>query len=448
MGVVGSETGKPDRAESGMSVPVPGWGMRKPPQTDTGDRGPRVPWLRVVIFQGIGLAVPLAILRVLAHTLGVDEYGRYAFATALAQYCAAITAWGFLAYGPIRVAAATDVASRSEYVSGALTGKALIAGVVAVLLAIVPPLAGLSMPPGWLLVVGPTVVGAILDTSFAYVGMNRLLSFLVIQAAVRLLSVWAVFALVRGATDRESALLINGVSSLAVSVLLLLNLRWSGQIAPARVSISSGLCEIRQAGLLSAASFASSVYTTLTAVLVGALVSPAELASFQVSYSVVKMTQAVGTPISQVMTPRWVVALSGADRQGRQVHLLRRFLGLQVVFSCVAVLMLWVAAPPLLSLIVGSTFEHIGRNLFILAPVILFGGLSTLIGSSILVPMGRHAFVTAVVVGWSILSVPLIAGGTRAFGVQGGAVAVLVVELGICASFGLSLRGIHYRDVK
>jgi O-antigen/teichoic acid export membrane protein len=394
----------------------------------------------MVALQAANYIIPLLTFPYLTRTLGVEQFGAYALALAVASYLALFVDWGFAFTAPSQVARERHLPNRLNEIfwSVLFARVGLGAGVLTILyvvIATVPPLQTLWLP---LACASGLVLASMLTVSWCLQGLERMSKFALAAVIGKAMTIPATFFLVQDPEDAWIALLIqSGGSAIGgvLSISFVLRLRIIG--VPV-IGMRAILDQIRQATPLFLSSVAVNIYTSSNTIVLGLLQGPASVGLYAPADRLRMVAQAIIPPISQAVYPR--VSRMFVEDRDKGLELSQHVLLLLGAITLVASAALFLAAEPLVILIAGPMFAGAVPVLRWLAPIPFIVSINTVLGMQMMLPLGLNRPFSRVLIRAAAVDLVLIVPLTWYFGAEGAAMSVLAAELWVVTDMTLQLR--------
>lgn len=409
---------------------------------------PRTPSLRKNIaalyaVQMASYASPLLTLPWLTRVLGPSGFGRLAFCVAVTSYFALIVDYGFNLSATRQIALHwDDRAGRSTVFWNTIIVKGLLACAgLPCLLLLTLCVHKLAAERTLLLINYLTVVGTVLTPVWYFQGTERQTVLSGITVAVRLLSVPAVFLLVRSRTDVEVAASIPAAMTVVGGLLCLVFLMKDGQLDRIRFQ-REGIHEAFRDGWHLFVSTASiSLYQATNTVVLGFVSGAAAVGHYSAAEKMIQAAQGLLIPINQSIYPR--VSRLMQESQHAAFTLIRKVLKIQGSIALGLSLALFVLAPLLVKILYGPDFQETIGVLRWLAALPFLIGLSNVFGVQTMLAMGMNKTVSRILVGAGALNVASLFVLTHWYGAVGAAMAVVATELFVTVVMAWILRRRH-----
>jgi PST family polysaccharide transporter len=392
------------------------------------------------VLQGANYVLPLITLPYLTRVLGPEKFGLIAFAQASVQYLVMLVDYGFNWSATKEIAAhRDDMVAVSAVTSAVYVVKmafTLIAG--GVLAAVVLTVPSLRAEGGvWFAAFGG-VIGSLLFPVWFFQGLERMEYISILSISSRLLTTVAIFVIVTGPTDCALAALLLAVGPAIAGVFalgimpLVFRVRFS---IPSVADIRHTLVDGRDVFI---ATGAISLYTSGNALIVGIFTNNVAVGYYSGADRIVKAVLNLLTPVSQAIYPR--IGALAAESRIRAINFIGKCLCWMTVVALLLSLLLYIAAKPLVMILLGSKYLPAVTLIHWMAPLPVLIVLSNMFGFQTMVNFGfqREFRQILLIVGLSNLVV--ITGLVITVGVSGAAIASLVAEISVTSLSWWALR--------
>lgn len=384
--------------------------------------------------------VPLIILPYLARVLGVDGFGQIGFATAFTVYFILVVEWGFNLYSTREVSVTRfDRLARSAVFWETLLARAMLSAVVIFLLftliSLVPRLFEVSTLL-WLGVL--QVLSASISTSFYYQGIEKMTAMAVINLGVRVISIPLIILFVK---NEGQVLLAFGIQTgcfLLASLVNLLILLKSGDIAWLRPSLRNTWGMTVKSFPLFLSYAGSSLYTNSNTVILGFVSSQAAVGYFVAGFTLVKAVVGLTAPFAQAVFPRASQTLS--PRSGHSEKFLIKIFRMQGFLGLALSIALIIFTPWGVAWLYGEAFHASTVVVGWLTPLPLVICLASVLGMQTLVPLGKNQWFSNVLLAGGLLNCLLLFTMGYLWGELGAAISVLITEFAILLAMAAGVK--------
>ena len=370
--------------------------------------------------------IPLASIPYLARVLGPAGWGEVAFITALAELVVILIEFGFNLSATRAISRFREnPAKRGEIVVGVLSAQGCLA-VFGILGAIIAAQQIPSLRNHWTLLAAGLVyaVAQGLVPIWYFQGTERIRLAAVTELTAKAIALGALFLLVKSPADTWRALAIQAFSPAASTVVgIVLVIRTSVLCRPNWRLVREVL---REGWNMFIFRSAESLYGVANAFLLGLFVPPILVGYFASAEKVSKATAGLLNPIRESLYPRINSLIQRDFEEARRLAQVGA--GLMVVGGTILSAVLFFAAQPLVSALLGGRFEPAVQVLRILSPLPFLLGITFSCGQLWLLPMSKDGRVTQVVICAAVLNVGLSLFVGKRWGHVGMAWTVLISE--------------------
>lgn len=392
--------------------------------------------------------LPMASFPYLTRVLGPDRYGVYVLVLAVARYGLIVTDWGFNYSATRELSISGRGPNASVIYSATVAARALLLGACVVALAvltIVVPRFRQDAGLYWLGFGG--VVGSAFIPIWLFQAFERVSVVTITLLLSRVITTVLIFVLVRTADDVGRLVVLWSVPwiiTAAVALRTAPRLFGTQLSPPSRTSVVHAL---RQGSHLFASQFAATLYTALSAIMLGFLSSDREVGYFGAAETLVLAAVGLIGPLSQALFPS--AAKAGAAGRDEAVAHASRALPLLAGLGSILSVGAFVLAPLVGGFVFGAGFDRSVRVLQIMAPIPFAVAVSTALVTQLMLPLRMDRAYTAAVVSGACLCLGLTAVLVPSFGAIGTAIAVASAELCVLAFsvIYLTRRGFSMRAI-
>lgn len=377
-----------------------------------------------------GMLFPMITFPYTSRVLGPEGTGKLDFANSLVGYFAMFAAIGIPMYGIREIARVRHDPDKLTATARELFLMHLVSSFVSLLafLAMIQFNGKLQDERLLFYVVSSTIVLTCMSLDWLYQGLEEYLYITIRSIATTLVCVAGLFLFVKNSDDYVVNAGIAVFASVGSSLFNLHHAR--GILLRKTKALLDFRRHIRPLSLVYALSFVTSIYLNLDTVMLGFLSSSASVGYYASSMKLTKMLLSVVTSFGGVMLPR----LSFYVANGQQAEfdrMLRKSFSFVFLMCLPIIAGMMLLAPDLLVVVAGERYLPAAACAFVTAPVILFIGLSNILGIQILYPLGKDKLVVASVAVGAVLSFTLNLILIPRHAHFGAAVATLISEAGV-----------------
>lgn len=372
--------------------------------------------------------LPLAIAAYTTRVLGLEDWGHVAMTQLVLGFFCLFVSWGFSWSATRKIAAiGDDPAEVSKVAIATILGQVLLACamglVLLALIATVPFFRDAAAFYLWGLLV---IAGTALFPNWLLTGLERMRAFSAIQIGGRILTLVFIVLFVHSPADAPLIIAIQGAVSLIAGSVSVWLLHRDGILMWRRPTLADIFVEVKEGSAIFLSTTAIGVYVNLTPVILGFLAGPVAVGQFALADRIRQAAQSVLQPVSTALFPR-ISRLVASDPSAAAPLLKISGIGLVVISAGISAA-LWLFAPHFVTIIGGQQFAPAAEVLRWLSLLPIVMSFSTFLGLQILLPNKRTKPFNVILISGGVLSLILIAPLTRAYGAEGAAMTLLLVE--------------------
>jgi O-antigen/teichoic acid export membrane protein len=384
-------------------------------------------------------AVPLLTLPLLTRILSPEGYGRLAFALALINYFIVLTNYGFgLTATPQISINRANRAERSRVFWATFLSQSFItiAGFAALLI-LTFVFERLAQDRALLVLGFGMAIGAMLIPTWYFQGIEDLRVTTSIVFTGRVLSVPAMYLLVREPGDIYLAMAVNAFVPLFSGIGIMTYLycrRELDFVAPSVKDIAKTIHEGWSVFLATAVNeFCASSNTVLLALISGNVAA----GYFAAGDKLIRAAVAMMSPLKTAAYPR--ISYLMHHSRDAAFAFLRKMLLFQGAIVVTVSLTIFIGAPLAVRLLYGAHYGPTVDVLRAMAFVPFMAGIADVFGVQTMLPLGMKAQFTRVLLGAAVLNFVSLAVLSSLFAQQGAAVAVLIAQTVVAAGMAATL---------
>lgn len=274
------------------------------------------------------------------------------------------------------------------------------------------------------------IIAGAFDISWYFMGLEDFKKTVSRNAIIKILSVAATFLIVRNEQDVGKYILVLSLSQLLGNLTLWPYLR--GNVEKPLVTFSGMFKHLKPSIMLFIPQIAMTVYLALNKTMLWKLDSVSASGFYDYSDKLIKLVLAIVTAIGTVMLPH-IANLYAKKKLIKVKQYLYTSFDLVLAISIPLGLGIVAIATTLAPWFFGRNFTSVNSLLMIEAPVILFIGLSNVIGQQYLLPTNKTKEYTISVVLGAIVNIAINIPLIIVWGVKGAMVATVISEFCVTA---------------
>lgn len=296
-----------------------------------------------------------------------------------------------------------------------------------------------------LLAATPMVLGSVLFPGWLFQGLERMSMTSAFTIGSQALVVPLTFALVHRAEDTWLATLVRACAPTVAGIASLVWLYRERIVGWHRPRWSDTRRALADGWHIFVSTAAISVYTTSNQVILGFLCGPLQVGYYAAADRVRSAAQGVAGVLSNAVYPR-VAALMHNDRPAA-LALVRKLMLLQGTATFLGGCVLWLAAPLIVSLLMGPAFGPSIGVLRWMAFVPFVVSLSNVFGIQLMLPLGMTTAFSRILMGSAAFNLAAFIPLALHWGATGAAVAMLMTETAVTAAMAWHLQRAGVRPV-
>ncbi|MDB4419801.1 oligosaccharide flippase family protein [Akkermansiaceae bacterium] len=394
--------------------------------------------------QGVNLILPLVVIPFLILKLGIDGYGRYAFAFAFANYLSLIVDFGYNLSNVQRISVVSEcLVSKSKIFCSTVISKVFIFGISTAIFIPLLLLTDIFRFYQEIAVVYVIVLSNIFNPIYFFQAIGRIKIYSFINLSSRIITIPILFIFVREQGDILVALGVMSSSYLIVSVFSLYYLFRTKQLTVIVVSRSEIVRGLKYSWPVFLSNSSIGIYTQLMVIFLGVHTSPVAVGIYSFLTKLSSSVYAIFFyPISQIYLPVVSKAFKASYDQGlNYLGILQKrvitYMGIIVGFYFfLGRYLLVFLGPEMATAKVEFYLRILAFVPFFMAFGASYGLLGLLaIGSKLSIKMFRDSYLIAGIVALLVGAILI-----TCYGLDGAVCAIVSVEIIVALSLFLKFR--------
>lgn len=390
-----------------------------------------------LIFQFLIIVLPLITTPYLSRILGAENIGIFSYTLSIVTYFGLFGSLGITMLGQREIAyVQDDIEKRSIKFYELLIIKTFSMLIAIAVFTVIFSLNNQYEVYYRILIL--ELVANILDISWLYQGMENFKIMVMKNSLIKIIGVVCIFIFVKSNDDLVNYFLIYTVFNVLGNLVLWFRLnKYITKVSLKKINCKEFIVPIFT---LLVPQIAMQIYTVLDKTMIGKILNDMnEVGYYEQSQKIVKTALMVITTFSVIMIPRMSQSFSKGKKNEIKSNLslsfnLTFFLAMPMVFGIIAV------ADNFVPWFYGAGFSEVTTLLKIFSPIILFIGISSILGIQYLVPINKQNMLTKSVLAASIINVILNFILIPIYKSYGGAIASVIAELTVCIIMYVLLR--------
>ena len=353
-------------------------------------------------YQILILIIPLVSTPYISRVLGAENIGVFSFTLSIATYFVLFGTLGTSTYGQREIAYVANDRTKYSKTFWEIFLLKLGTMTISLLTFFLFFVLGNNEYNYYYAILTIEVVGNLLDISWFFQGLEEFKKTVMRNAIIRLIAFGLLFVLVKTPDDLPFYFAIHVAATLFGNLSLWFYLPKFLQ----KVSLKAlkPLKHLRHTIVLFIPQIAIQVYTVLDKTMIGAIITDkSEVGYYEQSQKLVKVLLAVVTSLGIVMASRIAKYYIAGQKKETERAMMKSF---RVIFLMGLPIMagLMVTAPTFSPLFYGEGYDAIPLLLRIISPIIIFIGMSNVIGIQYLLPTKHQTEFTASVISGAVVN--------------------------------------------
>jgi O-antigen/teichoic acid export membrane protein len=377
------------------------------------------------IYQLMLTLLPLVTAPYISRVLGAENIGINAYTLSIATYFSLFALLGIVNHGSRAIAAARNNPEKLNATFSNLLFIHIVASLFVSAAYVVFVLLFAGEFKLFFTVQSLIVLSALFDISWLYIGLEKFKLVVIRNAVVKIISIACVFIFVKSENDLWIYILIMAAGTFVGQAAVWIFIKkFISFVKPTHEEIKR---HIKPILILFIPVIATSVYSIMNKIMLGAMTDKMQLGFFENSYKIVAIPMGLVTALNAVIIPRMASINASGDQAARKklTLILMKYvilLAFAVAFGIAAI------AYDFAPLFFGQEFKDVGIIIATLCIMIPFYAFSNSIAAQYLIPCSKDkSFAFAAVVG-AVISVATNLILIPRFAAMGAAIAVILAE--------------------
>ncbi|OIL07657.1 hypothetical protein ATW93_10060 [Oenococcus oeni] len=375
-------------------------------------------------YQLLILILPIITLPIVSRSLGPEGVGQYKFISTFSGYFVLIAGLGLQVYGVRETASKKNDRDRLKKTFWELEILNIAVGFFVLVFYLLLIL--FFKPLNLYLIQSITIIGALLDISWFFAGIERFKAISLVNIFVKLISFLAIVYFIHRTDDLGIYFLIQTFSVVASQIIL-----W--------IFIPTDFYNIRGIGIHPFGHFKPALnylwskmlinlYTSMTVVFLGLYASKGNVAYYGNAIMLINIIVSVITTLDTVLLPR-MASLFENDKSDQMLSTLKKSLHLQLFVTIPAMVGLSLVSKYIVVILMGNKFIPVTSMLAEMSPLVVAIPLSVSITRQYLVAINDIKSLNMAIVISAMAAVVFNNILIPLFGSQGAIITTLLVEL-------------------
>ncbi|MBQ7345375.1 MAG: flippase [Oscillospiraceae bacterium] len=388
-------------------------------------------------YQLLLIVLPLITTPYVSRVLGAEGVGVYSYTYTVANYFMLIAMLGVKNYGNRSIAAVRDDPDQLSRTFWEIYWLQLLCSLVALVAYLTFALLLEPQNRQILLIQSIYVFTGMLDISWLFFGLEKFKLTVVRNIAVKLLTLAAIFLLVRTEADLWRYALILALGTLISQSYLWLYVRRF--VAWSKPSLSRILHHLPGELVLFIPVVAVSLYKMMDKIMLRQMSSFVQVGFYESSEKILNIPTGIITALGTVMLPR-MSNLAAKAKQSQSLQYIRTSMSFAMFLACGMAFGIAGIAPILVPVFLGEGYAYCIDLLQILSPTVLFLAWANVIRTQYLIPQHHdRSYIISVILG-ALVNLVVNALLIPRMAANGAAIGTVCAEAAVCLCQTLMVR--------
>lgn len=395
----------------------------------------------------LSVLLPLIVAPYLSRVLGVEGVGTASYTLSIVSYFILFSNLGIATYGQREISMHRDnkyLYSKKVYEIGLFRIISTIICIIIYYFLFVSTYINKQYNIIYFILMLNIFANAF-DFSWFLRGLEEFKYTSTFQIISKLLYAVGIFVFVKDSDDLNISILLSSISLLLTSFLTFLTLfKYCQKIPLNQLKIASHL---KDCFIYFIPAIATQIYTVLDKTMIGIFSTKIENGYYEQADKLIKVILSLMTSLNSVMQSRASYLFSKNNIDQLKQYILKSFEFLSIL-SVPLTLGIMCVSSYFVPLFFGSNYDKVIVNLVIISPVLVFIGISNLLGSHYLTPTGKRRISNRAIVLGAIINFSLNLILIRRYASIGASISTIIAEgiIAIMYTF-YSSEVINFRDI-
>ena len=399
-------------------------------------------------YQIFLIIVPIIVTPYVSRVLGVDGSGSYSYSYSISTYFTLFAALGFDSYAQRLIASDQGNKLKQSYDFWEVILARLFPTAVTLIIYAFVILSGVfgTKYSVLLWILSIDIISMAFNIVFFFQGNEEFSKIVLRNIAVKCLSIIAIFACVKTASDLWLYIFIQVFATFLGNISLWFYL--PKYLVPIDFKKLRPLVHFKPTLILFLPTIATSIYTSLDKTMIGLITgSDAENGNYEYAEKLVKMAMTLITSLGTVMIPRNSKYFASGNMAGVEKNIYQSckfvvFLGFPMMMGLIAI------ADNLIPWYLGNEYTEAANLIKIMSPIILIIGFSNVFGLQFLLPCRMDVKYTTSIISGAVVNFTMNLFMIRFYGAYGAAISTVIAEIVVTGTMMIHIKQyIHFKSV-
>lgn len=385
-------------------------------------------FLSLSFLQVTNLILPLITLPYLVKILGVEKYGLVMFAQAFIQYFVLFTDYGFNLSGTKEVARNSDsikkLSSIFIHIQLIKIGLAIISFLLLLFIVMIIP----RFLVDWdlYLITFGFVLGNVIFPIWFFLGIEEMKYITVLNFIAKIFITIGIFTMIKGPQDYLLVPFLNTLGQISVGIIALYLIFKKYKIRIIIPEFKLLQYYLKDGAFIFLSNISVSLYTVSNTFILGILTNNILVGYYSAAEKLITTINSLINPISQTLFPYINKVIEESKERG--MKLIKKIIAIVFVLFFIGSLLILLLSDFIILTFYSDEFLNSIIILKILAFVPMFVSLSNLLGTQILIPLGRNRAFSFIIIIASAFNIILAFILVPIYTYIGTAIGVLISE--------------------
>ncbi len=376
-------------------------------------------------YQILTIILPLLTAPYISRVLGAENIGIYGYTTSIITYFILFGALGVSMYAQREIAYVQENVEKRSKIFFEIIIFRFITMSISILMYYLFFIRGSEYQLYYSILV-VELISTCLDISWLFQGLEEFKKTVTRNIIVKMLSFCCIFLFVKTKDDLPIYFIIYVASNLIGNMSLWLYI--PKYIKKVKLSELNILKHLKPTLWLFIPQIAMQVYTVLDKTMIGNIIqNKSEVGFYEQAQKIIKLCITIVTSLGIVMVPRMANTFANGDKKKLKEYMCGSFrfvyfLALPIMFGLILI------SERFVPLFFGNGYDEVVRLINIISPVILFIGISNIIGTQYLLPTKKQKAFTISVTSGAIVNFILNSFLIQKMGAFGASIGTVIAE--------------------
>ncbi len=379
-----------------------------------------------VLYQVLVILLPIITTPYLSRVLGVKNIGIYGYVLSISAYFILFGGLGISLYGQREIAYVRNDKEKTSKTFYEL----LILRIITMLIALIAFLFAFVIRKNsynlYYTILILELIGNILDISWFFQGLEEFKKTVLRNLLIRIISVVSILIFIKSKNDLVLYFIIYVVSLILSNLSLWLYLpKFMTKVNIKKLKI---LTHLKPTLVMFVPQAAVQIYTVLDKVMIGKIISDkTEVGYYTQGEKIIKILLTLISSLGIVMLPRIAQKFAEKDNEAIKKYLNKSF-NFTIMFSLPLIFGLIIVSDTFVPIFFGEGYDRVSIIMKIISPIILFIGLSGIVGYQYFLPTKHQKEYTISVIVGAISNFTINMLLIPKYGAVGAAIGTVVAE--------------------